>query len=356
MKFVVFFFLGLFSTLTLKAQENRDITYIRNHALIAVKEMQLYKIPASIKLAQGLLETGGGQSRLAEKANNHFGIKCKNEWPADKPRIYHDDDAKGECFRGYQNVQESYRDHSEFLALRPYYKALFKLDIKDYKAWAHGLKKAGYATDASYASKLISRIEKYNLNQFDDLNEDEVYAKLYLLYGNEKDKYLVQNNVEKEVINQPVLTVKNIEKPIEKKLEPVLIKEKPEIRSSLKVEERPNHQNRILRHPNNISYIVAEAGESLTSIGKLFRKSPIELADYNEVQLNAKLTKGQIIFFDKKKTKGYQNMYKVNEGDNMYTISQKFGIKISNLYKLNRMKPGDQPKEGEYISLQRKRA
>lgn len=198
---------GFVISIALQAQESRDVSYIRKHAILAVEEMQLYKVPASITLAQGLLETGGGQSKLADQANNHFGIKCKGpeEWPNDMPRIYHDDDARGECFRKYGSVEESYRDHSKFLALRPYYKALFNLNQTDYKAWANGLKKSGYATDPSYASKLISRIEKYNLDQFDQISTEEVYAKLYHLYNNQDDNLLaktLQNSLKKRNVKK----------------------------------------------------------------------------------------------------------------------------------------------------------
>ena len=368
---IFLFFFSLLTSMTIYAQESRDITYIRKHALYAVQEMHLYKVPASITLAQGLLETGGGQSRLAEHANNHFGIKCKseNEWPSHKPRIYHDDDARGECFRSYKNVQESYRDHSEFLALRPYYKALFHLDMKDYKAWAHGLKKAGYATDPSYANKLISRIEKYNLDQFDHISEDEVYAKLYLLYSNEQDKHLAKNSskiisetkrVTERTPNQTTIsrTVikedKNVQ--FEEKQTTTITKTSNETRPSITIETRKkNPQLRIKRHPNNIAYVVAEAGETLGTLGKLYKKTPSELAKYNEIKLGSKIKEGQIIFFDKKKPKGSQSIYRANAGDDMYTISQKFGIKISNLYKYNNMNPGDQPKQGQNIYLRSKK-
>jgi len=366
------FLIGLFITINLQAQESRDITYIRKHALLAVEEMHLYKIPASITLAQGLLETGGGQSRLAEHANNHFGIKCKSEkeWPLHKGRIYHDDDAKGECFRSYNSVNESYRDHSEFLALRPYYKALFTLHTTDYKAWAHGLKKAGYATDPTYASKLISRIEKYKLNQFDHISTDEVYTKLYSLYENEQDKYIAQNqnkqqkyiasnskSNKKENLNNTTKSKKeiiedeslSISQTIEKELETT------NNRHRITIEPRKeNPQLRIKRHPNNIAYVVAEVGETLGSIGKTYKKAPSELAEYNEIRLGSKLKEGQIVFFDKKKTKGSQSTYKANSNDDLYTISQKFGIKISNLYKYNNMEPGDQPREGQIIYLKKK--
>ena len=188
------------------AQDQREIDYILKYAKLAVTEMHLYKIPASITLSQGMLETGGGQSRLAEKANNHFGIKCKAEWTGEK--IYHDDDALGECFRKYTTVDESYRDHSKFLAERPYYKNLFTLDLFDYKAWAHGLKKSGYATNPNYAGILINKIEKYKLEHFDKLTPDEVEQKLIELFPTYLPKQneitaveISNNNLKKETIS-----------------------------------------------------------------------------------------------------------------------------------------------------------
>ncbi len=139
--------------------------YISEFAPIAIEEMKKYKIPASITLAQGLLESGYGEGRLALKGNNHFGIKCHKEWSGKK--IYHDDDKKGECFRKYKDPKESYRDHSLFLTMRPRYAFLFDYNIKNYKQWAYGLKKAGYATDKKYPLKLINLIERLNLKRFD---------------------------------------------------------------------------------------------------------------------------------------------------------------------------------------------
>ncbi|SCX90942.1 Flagellum-specific peptidoglycan hydrolase FlgJ [Nonlabens sp. Hel1_33_55] len=140
-------------------------TYIDNFAADAMKEMQLYKIPASITLAQGILESGSGKGRLAVEANNHFGVKCHTGWTGNK--IYHDDDASQECFRKYRDASYSYRDHSLFLTERSRYSGLFKLDADDYKAWAKGLKDAGYATDRKYPDKLISLIERYRLDRYD---------------------------------------------------------------------------------------------------------------------------------------------------------------------------------------------
>ena len=139
--------------------------YIKTYQYAAQQNMREFKIPASIALAQGILESGAGTAKLSVQANNHFGIKCHAEWTGEQ--IYHDDDAKDECFRKYKHASESWRDHALFLSTRKFYTALFDLPIDDYKAWAHGLKKAGYATDSKYPEKLISLIERYELYQYD---------------------------------------------------------------------------------------------------------------------------------------------------------------------------------------------
>lgn len=155
-----------------KKLNRHTLRYIREYAPIAVMEMIDYKIPASITLAQGILESGNGRSQLALKSKNHFGIKCHRGWTGE--RVYHDDDEKGECFRKYKYVQTSYKDHSKFLSGRRRYANLFKLRITDYKGWARGLKKAGYATDKKYPKKLIKIIEDYKLYEFDKLKKKDV--------------------------------------------------------------------------------------------------------------------------------------------------------------------------------------
>ena len=178
-KFIKFFALFLLSLLTFSGgtinrlnDSNNNITveqkikrYIKLYAPIARKQMKLYKIPASVTMAQGILESGYGESTLAKKGNNHFGIKCHKGWKGKK--IFHDDDEENECFRSYSNPVKSYKDHSLFLANRDRYRFLFDLNSKDYKSWAKGLKKAGYATDPDYSIKLISLIERFNLSQLD---------------------------------------------------------------------------------------------------------------------------------------------------------------------------------------------
>lgn len=151
------------------------LSYIKKYAPLAVYEMHQYKIPASITLAQGILESGRGRSELAAKSNNHFGIKCHTGWKGE--RVYHDDDEKGECFRKYKYVETSYNDHSEFLSKRRRYAFLFSYSTKDYKSWAKGLKKAGYATDKKYPNKLIKIIEDYKLYEFDKVKEKDLVKK-----------------------------------------------------------------------------------------------------------------------------------------------------------------------------------
>lgn len=155
-----------------KALNKYTLHYIKKYASLAVAEMHEYKIPASITLAQGILESGNGRSQLASKSNNHFGIKCHKGWKGGK--VYHDDDEKGECFRKYKYVQSSYEDHSKFLSRRKRYASLFELRLKDYKGWAKGLKKAGYATDRKYPKKLIKIIEEYKLYEFDKISKRDV--------------------------------------------------------------------------------------------------------------------------------------------------------------------------------------
>ena len=155
-----------------KSLNKYSLQYIKRYAPIAVSEMHKYNVPASITLAQGILESGNGRSQLASKSNNHFGIKCHTGWKGAK--VYHDDDEKGECFRKYKYVESSYEDHSQFLSGRRRYASLFKLKKTDYKGWSKGLKKAGYATDKNYPKKLIKIIETYELYKFDKIREKDL--------------------------------------------------------------------------------------------------------------------------------------------------------------------------------------
>lgn len=170
---------------------SHTLTYIDDYKDVAIKKMQEYKIPASITLAQGILESGNGRSELTRKANNHFGIKCHKDWTGKK--VYHDDDQKGECFRKYTDPEGSFNDHSLFLTTRSRYDDLFKIDPDNYKKWAHGLKDAGYATDRKYPHKLIKIIEDYELYAYDDL---------VLGSGSKKNRMVAESTAKYVIVNK----------------------------------------------------------------------------------------------------------------------------------------------------------
>ena len=267
----------IISCLTLQAQtRNKQYEdYIKKYRELAVEEMKKYHIPASITLAQGLLESGAGQSTLARKSNNHFGIKCGGDWTG--KTVSHDDDARGECFRAYKHPKDSYEDHSKFLAGRPRYASLFKLKITDYKGWARGLKKAGYATNPRYADQLIGIIELYELYKYDEKN--------YLKW----------------------------------------------------IKKNPNpHQTYIA---NDLLYIVVREGDSWKSISKEFDISQKKLRKYNDLYKGYALQVGDILYLEKKNRKADKEhiVHVLRAGESMYSISQKYGIRLKNLYKLNKM-------------------
>lgn len=206
MKKIFFAFAILFISKIQAQTWKNDEQYIQRFAAYAVEEMEKYKIPASITLAQGLLETGGGQSRLAQQGNNHFGIKCKEDWTG--KTMKHTDDAPNECFRVYDDPKQSYEDHSKFLAFRSYYTKLFSLDMMDYKAWAHGLKKAGYATNPKYAYILIDKIEKNKLYEFDKTNSKEVLYAVLKMYPDLKNDRVFMAKLDQNEVSQKPVTVK----------------------------------------------------------------------------------------------------------------------------------------------------
>lgn len=264
--------------------------YIKKYRKIAVEEMERYHIPASITLAQGLLESGAGRSTLARKSNNHFGIKCGSRWEGRTVR--HDDDARNECFRAYKHPRDSYEDHSKFLRTGARYAFLFRLKITDYKGWARGLKKAGYATDPRYADRLIDIIELYDLDKYDR-------------------------------------------------------------KGGLKwAEEFPDPHQPYLA--NELLYIVARRGDTFESLSKEMGISKKKIRKYNELPKDYKFQGGEIVYLEKKRSRATKDhiCYTVRPGDSMYSISQKFGVRLSRLYKMNNMKPeSPAPKVGEVLRL-----
>jgi len=299
--------------------------YVNNYILeykdLAVSEMRRTGIPASITLAQGMIESDYGRSRLATEANNHFGIKCHNNWNG--ATIKHHDDKRNECFRKYPKPEESYYDHSDFLTSASRYSSLFELNETDYKAWAKGLKKAGYATNPDYANMLIRKIEEYELWRY-DLNQKSAGKVLPKSASPEKKSLIVEpEGAADSILNQ------NSDNFVV-----------------------PGRVSRI-KENNRIQYIVVIESDTRESIEKDFNLLRWELPKYNELDKDFTLFPGQILYFQPKRDKADygKEVHLVGKGDTMYSISQKYGIKLQKLYEMNRMNEGLQPVEGDKIWL-----
>ncbi len=321
--------------------------YIQRFAPYAVEEMEKYKIPASITLAQGLLETAGGQSRLAQQGNNHFGIKCKENWTG--RTMAHTDDAPNECFRVYDDPRQSYEDHSVFLATRKYYEKLFSLDGKDYKAWAYGLKKAGYATNPKYAYILISKIEKYKLYEYDNTNSKEVLYTILKQFPNLKDdsEYMAKYEPKKDV--KKAIAVSNQSKTQTVYAQPAIYSErtksKVEILNSMLVKNHPN---------GGLKFVIVPEDTTVKFIANKYDISESRLMKWNELDGDL-IRKNSIIFLESKNSDGNVPTYACEAGENMHDIAQKFAVKLNKLYAKNRMDEGQSPKTGQLIYLQEKK-
>lgn len=265
--------------------------YISQFKDLAIEQMERYRIPASITLAQGLFESRAGMSRLATVGNNHFGIKCHG-WKGRS--INADDDAPGECFRAYDNAKQSYEDHSRFLRNSPRYARLFKLGVTDYKGWARGLKACGYATNPQYADNIINIIELYRLNQYD-------HAKGYDHFM--ADRYDAHSHMSSPTGFHPITKC------------------------------------------NKNYYVVARNGDTFATLAKETGISRRKLARYNERDKDDRLQAGDIIYLkmkQKRAAKGLKGQpHIVKAGESMYSIAQMYGIRLKNLYKMNHLQPDD---------------
>jgi LysM repeat protein len=293
--FFIFFFLMGFGIVA--QSQNRKESYLKyfgQYSALAVKQMEQYKIPASITLAQGVLESGAGLSKLAVKSNNHFGIKCHSDWKG--KRVYRTDDKPDECFREYDAVEDSYEDHSKFLRQHQRYSFLFDYEIRDYTAWARGLQTGGYATDKAYANKLIKIIEDYELYKYD--------------------------------VNSKA-------------------KEKPKNKAAAQ------HKMRSTYIWGGLLYVEAEWNDSFDKIADDMGFKVKNLLKYNEVPEDFPLKKGTVVYLEKKKKKAdlpyFEHVVKI--GESMHSISQKYGIRLKNLYKLNKKNSEYIPTEGDVLKL-----
>lgn len=286
------------------AQQSQNTAYqlyISQFKDLAIEQMQRYRIPASITLAQGLFESRAGQSRLATLGNNHFGIKCHG-WTGRS--INADDDALSECFRAYDNAKQSYEDHSKFLRNNQRYATLFQLGPTDYRAWARGLKACGYATNPRYADNIINIIERYRLDQYDHAKEYDHFM---------ADRYSAKEHQASPTGFHPITKC------------------------------------------NKNYYIVARKGDTFRSLEKETGISRRKLAKYNERDKDDTLLAGDIIYLQKKQkkaSKAFKNKpHIVKAGESMYSIAQMYGMRLKSLYKMNHMSPDDSITAGQQLKV-----
>lgn len=283
------------NTLYAQRQNSDYVDYIERYKELAIEQMKEYHIPASITLAQAVLESGAGKSELAQRSNNHFGIKCGSEWNGRSTR--HTDDRRNECFRAYSSVEESYEDHSKFL-LRSRYKPLFSLKPTDYKAWARGLKACGYATSPTYAERLIKLIETYELHKYDELKKkNEVFSSDY---------------------------------------ESVTIK-----------------AHKIITN-NKVMCVVAKSSDTWASLAKELSISEKKLLKVNEADINTELREGDFVYLEKKQKKAEKTVgvwHKVQSGESMYDIAQKYALRLKYLYKMNYKNADYTPIVGDLLKV-----
>ncbi|MBQ2111897.1 MAG: glucosaminidase domain-containing protein [Bacteroidales bacterium] len=330
--FIIFLTTCVLAATTLYAVNDKSPQerYIERYSALAVEEMYRSGIPASITLAQGLLESRYGLSELAVDGNNHFGIKCHN-WSGGK--MYYDDDRKGECFRKYLSPEDSFRDHSDFLRYRDRYKFLFDLDPTDYKGWAHGLKKAGYATDPSYPHKLIKLIEEYELYRFDTEPSS-------------------RDDAERKVRKRKK---SNEKKPQERPQAPSVIEQaKP-----LDEKQRETFHfalSRQMYSMNGVPFVYATVGETYSSIAARYNLFLREILRFNDLKEEETLYPGTIVYLQKKKKEAAYGMDKyVVEGtnENLRNISQRFAVSLDKLCKMNDCLPDRRLKDGDVIILRK---
>ena len=310
------------------------LKYIDEHKDDAVREMIKSGIPASITMAQACLESSDGNSQLAIQANNHFGIKCSN-WSG--PSYTQDDDEKDECFRKYSTALESYDDHSNFLKNRPRYASLFELDRTDYRAWAKGLKKAGYATDPAYADRLIKIIEDYQLHLL-DLQQD------LPLYADSKPQPPSTNSTSAS-------TNTSNDSAISESINKKDVKEKKIFVPSVEIVDA--FATRSIKEKNGIKYVVAHSGDTYQSLAKELNLGYWQLPKYNETEEKSPLVDGQIVYIQPKKKEGERKFYISKPGDTVLSISQEYGIKVRYIYKYNGLNEGASIPAGQKIYLQK---
>ena len=361
--------------LSLRADVSPQEKYVARYAAIAVQEMYRSGVPASITLAQGILESRYGMSALAAEGHNHFGIKCHKDWKGKSMKV--DDDEKGECFRVYDEDLESFRDHSDFLRYRDRYKFLFDYDVTDYVSWANGLKKAGYATDPSYPSKLIANIEKYDLAKYDRMKPSDFDA----MPSTEKALYPGKKSVPETIAGESAdkgekpspkaekaaarkaraqhkKAAPAYEEPVPEVLpdSPTEMEEAVQVTVNQQREEFHFTMERPVYKQNGVPFIYAREGETYSSIAahnNLFVK---EILKFNDLVAEPALLPGTVVYIQAKKTqteKGLDKYIVETDGEVLRDICQRFAVKMSSICTINDFEAGHVLREGDTILLRK---
>jgi len=319
---LLFFLTSIFFKLS-QAQSNTDIlTYISRYKDLAIAEMKRTGIPAAITLAQGIHETEAGTSELVKKSNNHFGIKCKDDWRGET--VSHDDDARGECFRKYAAPEESFRDHSDFLRSRPNYASLFSLDPTNYTGWAYGLKKAGYATNPKYAQILIKLIEDYHLEDY-----------TLIAMGQMEDRNDVAAN---KFADEKKEVVEASNKQIEKK---------EEEKKLFDISNYPTGEFKI----NDTRVVCIKKGTSYLTIAQQYEIPLGRLFEFNDLLSQEVAADDQLVFIQRKRKTGLHEFHTVQPGENLNSIAQTEAIRLQSLLEYNNLNADMQPAVGETLNL-----
>jgi len=326
------FILAAISGIMAQGRSPKVEAYIQHYQALAVSEMIRTGVPASITLAQAILESGCGESSLAKGSNNHFGIKCKTEWTGDK--TYHDDDRRGECFRVYSSVADSYKDHSDFLKHRPYYTDLFLLSPTDYKGWAYGLKKAGYATEKNYPESLIKLIETYNLENYTDLalnkmkNGDDPNSRIAMANqqpSSDPDQQFSagDNSAIKEAASTPP-----VNRTASRSAAPVM-------RAAQTMVQPPSYPVAPFEI-NNTKVVFAPKGVSLMALASKNHINFHKLLTLNDLGPAAVLSPGQLIYLEKRPRKGDKEYISSKYGETLKDIAAKQGVALKSLVSYNK--------------------
>lgn len=311
----LFFLMLLLAPVVFSQQSEVIKNYINTYKDLAIAEMQRTGVPAAITLAQGIHESGAGQGKLVMMSNNHFGIKCKSNWTGES--VKHDDDARGECFRKYKQPEDSYRDHSDFLRNGKHYAFLFQLDPSDYTAWAHGLKKAGYATNPKYPQVLIKLIEDYNLQE-------------YTLIALGKNGQATDNVIAKNDL--PLVKPAADEMPQAKR--PVY----------------PDGEFKI----NETKVVFVKKGTPFLAVAKQYDVDLSKIFEFNEIPRVQESDKDQLIYLQRKRKTGVNEFHIVQPGETLHDIAQLNAIRLESLQELNWLKENEIPAAGEKLSLKTK--